>query len=252
MSTMSSHTTTLQQIRQLGTILSIWAHPDDETFMAGGLLSMAATAGQQVLCVTATDGSLGVQDATKWPAETLGEVRQNELAAALDILGIKEHESLGYTDGTCSEIAESSVINRLVSIIDKYKPDTVVTFAPDGVTGHPDHQAVSRWSLLASDCSDCKPTVYFATQTQDAYDSFWKLADEQLHIYFATKSPIFVDKEACDIHLYLEPEFIQRKTGALKAMPSQYEKMFDVLGERGVEAAVSEEAFVLASRWVYP
>ena len=252
MGTMSSHTTTLQQISQLGTILSIWAHPDDETFMAGGLLSMAATAGQRVMCVTATDGSKGVQDATKWPAETLGQIRQNELAAALDILGVREQQSLGYEDGTCIHVDETAAVRRLATIIDTYQPDTIITFAPDGVTGHPDHQAVSQWSVRASEASNCKPTVYFATQTQDAYESFWKLADEQLHIYFATKAPVFVSKDACDIHLYLEPKFIQKKAHALKAMPSQYEKMFEVLGERGVEAAVSEEAYVAASKWVYP
>lgn len=249
---MSSSTTTLQHIQQLGTILAIWAHPDDETFIAGGLLAMAAANGQRVICVTATDGAKGVQDAAKWPPDIMGETRVKELAAALDILGIREHHWLGYEDGACSEVDEQSPVMQIVTLIDTYQPDTIVTFAPDGVTGHPDHQAVSRWSVRASQASKHNPTVYFATHTQDAYDSFWKMADQQLHVYFATKAPVFISKESCDIHLYLEPDFMKKKSAALQAMPSQYEKMFDFLGEQGVEAAVSEEAFVEASKWVYP
>jgi LmbE family N-acetylglucosaminyl deacetylase len=38
-----------------GTILSIWAHPDDETYLAGGVMAAASANGQRVVCVTATD-----------------------------------------------------------------------------------------------------------------------------------------------------------------------------------------------------
>lgn len=238
-------------IGMLGTVLCIWAHPDDETFMAGGLLAMAAANGQRVICVTATDGAKGVQDSAKWSPETMGETRKQEVSAALDILGIEEHEWLGYEDGECSAVDDQEAISRLRELIETHQPQTIITFAPDGVTGHPDHQAVSRWSLLASEASSGKPAVYFATQTQDSYESFWKAADEQLHIYFATKAPVFVGKEQCSIHLYLEPKIIEKKKAALKAMPSQYEKMFDVLGEKGVAAAISEEAFVESSKWAY-
>ncbi len=39
-----------EDIKKLGTILSVWAHPDDETFTCGGILATAVKNGQQVVC----------------------------------------------------------------------------------------------------------------------------------------------------------------------------------------------------------
>src|SRR4249919_2707816 len=50
-----------------GTILSVWAHPDDETYLAAGLMAAAVQAGQRVVCVTATRGELGSTDPDRWP-----------------------------------------------------------------------------------------------------------------------------------------------------------------------------------------
>lgn len=239
-------------ISALGTIMGIWAHPDDETFMVGGLLSMAAVNGQKVICVTATDGAEGVQDESRWPAETLGLTRQNEIATALNILGISDHHLLGYDDGHCSEVDLSEINTKLVTLIDTYKPDTIITFPPDGVTGHPDHIAVSNWGVRASKDSKIKPKVYFATQTQESYASFWEVVDAQFNVYFATESPVFVPEKLCDIHISLETDVAEKKTRALQAMPSQYNAWFEFLGEHGVRAAVSSEALVLASKWAHP
>ena len=52
----------MSDIRELGTILSIWAHPDDEAYLCGGIMAMATAADSQVVCVTATRGELGVTD----------------------------------------------------------------------------------------------------------------------------------------------------------------------------------------------
>ena len=242
----------LPDISGLGTIMGSWAHPDDETFMTGGLLSMAAANGQKVICVTATDGARGVQDQSRWPAETLGVTRQNELATALNILGIDAPRMLGYDDGHCSAVNSSEVCAKLVSLIDTYEPDTILTFPPDGLTGHPDHMAVSNWTVSAAKDAKKIPAVYFATQTQESYDSFWKVVDTQFNVYFATDSPVFVPEKLCDIHVLLEPEIAEKKTSALKAMPSQYSAWFEYLGDHGVRAAVGSEALVLASKWVNP
>ena len=63
----------------LGTILSIWAHPDDETYLAGGLMAAAADAGQRVVCVSATAGEQGTSDPRTWPPERLGAARRRGL-----------------------------------------------------------------------------------------------------------------------------------------------------------------------------
>lgn len=239
-------------VASLGTILGIWAHPDDETFMLGGLLSMATSNGQQVICVTATNGAGGVQDDSRWPAGSLGEIREKELAMALEIIGVTEHILLGYEDGGCDQVDANDAIKRISTLIDHYQPDTVVTFPPDGLTGHVDHKTVSTWVRAAVEASTTHPELYYATQTQESYDSFWKAADEKFNIYFATDAPVFVPQSKCDIYIPLMPEFAARKTAALKAMPSQYDAWFQYLGDKGVEAAAGTEALVLAAKWAYP
>src|SRR3954449_2116917 len=86
-------------IGALGTILGIWAHPDDEAYLTGGLMALARAAGRHVACVTATRGEFGTADPERWPPDRLGAERTRELARSLDVLGVTEHHWLGYADG---------------------------------------------------------------------------------------------------------------------------------------------------------
>lgn len=237
----------MDAVAQLGTILGIWAHPDDESFMTGGLLSMAAVNGQQIICFTATKGEAGqTADESRWPQATLGKTRETELQNALNILGIKNHHQSDYGDGKCAEANESEAVARIVELIEQYKPDTILTFPPDGVTGHPDHQAISRWAQAAVGQSDHKPQVYFAVQTQESYDSFLKVLDDKFNIYFATDNPVFIPESKCDVLFKLEPSVASKKAQALKAQASQFMGMFDFLGDKGVEFALGVEGLVKA------
>ncbi len=55
-----------------GTILSVWAHPDDETYLAGGLMAAARDRGQRVVCASASAGEHGTDDPATWPPDRLG------------------------------------------------------------------------------------------------------------------------------------------------------------------------------------
>jgi LmbE family N-acetylglucosaminyl deacetylase len=66
-------------------------------------MAIAAVAGSHVAYVTATRGELGITDPMRWPPEQLAAIRGAELAACLEILGIKEHRWLEYPDGRCAE-----------------------------------------------------------------------------------------------------------------------------------------------------
>src|SRR5438093_2334158 len=72
----------------LGTILGVWAHPDDETYLSAGLMAQAVREGRRVVCVTATRGEEGSFDEERWPTATMGKVRENELMRSLEILGV--------------------------------------------------------------------------------------------------------------------------------------------------------------------
>ena len=83
---------------ELGTILGVWAHPDDETYLMAGLMVRAVRNGSRVVCVTATRGEGGSLDEEKWPSATMGKVREKELLRSLAVLGVTEHQWLDLPD----------------------------------------------------------------------------------------------------------------------------------------------------------
>lgn len=131
------------------TMLAVWAHPDDESYLGAGLMAEVARRGGRVVSVTATLGEHGTPDPEVDPPEHLAVRRNTELQRALDVLGVAEGRALGFTDGTCEHVADAIGARRVGAIIEEIRPDVVLSFGPDGVTGHPDHRAVSRWTRLA-------------------------------------------------------------------------------------------------------
>src|SRR6185503_18397034 len=96
----------------LGTILGIWAHPDDEAYLSGGLMALARDAGSRVVCVTATRGERGTADPVAWPPDRLAAERTMEMARSMGILGVAEHHWLGYADGGCPAVPAADAVDR--------------------------------------------------------------------------------------------------------------------------------------------
>ncbi len=128
-----------------GTLLGIWAHPDDEAYLSAGLMFEARKAGHRVVVATATRGELGTDDPVAWPPDRLAAVREHELAASLAAVDVTEHHWLGYRDGTLPEEPARSAVRQISRLLSDIEPDTVVTFGPDGMTGHADHRTISQW-----------------------------------------------------------------------------------------------------------
>lgn len=233
-------------VKKLGSILGIWAHPDDETFSSGGLVALARRNGQRVGCVTATRGEGGVYHPDKWPAETIVQTRTEELEVAQEILGINEHHWLDFADGTCAEVDDSEALARIAPIIEAFQPDTIVTFAPDGITGHDDHKTVSRWARLAAEQSDRSIRVLCSVVSADAYEHYLRDMDRELNIFFHIDQPNLYTKDMCDLALELPDEICQQKCRALQAMPSQTSDMLTKFSVEYVCRAFAEEYFVLA------
>ena len=61
----------------LGTVLTIWAHPDDETYLVGGMSAVLTDAGHRVVCVTATRGEAGVSSDPQQPATERGVILES-------------------------------------------------------------------------------------------------------------------------------------------------------------------------------
>lgn len=237
--------TTQEGIKQLGTILCVFAHPDDETFTMGGLLAMACANGQRVIVLTATKGEGGVQDESRWPEAMLGDIRAAELKAALAELGTIEQEFLGYADGSCAGADVEAAGDELAERIRQLRPDSIFTFGPDGMTGHPDHQAVCAWATHARAAAGQATKLFYATLIPEQYEGF-RAADTRFNLFFNTEMPPVCDEADAAVCLHLTDEWYVRKLAALQAMPSQYEKVLSHFTSDALRGGFGIEAFIEA------
>jgi LmbE family N-acetylglucosaminyl deacetylase len=235
---------TTPDLSGLGTILTVWAHPDDETYLAGGLMAAAAQQGRRVVCATATLGEKGTSDPGRWPPERLGPVRRHEAAAAMAVLGVADHRVLGLPDGELAGLgrAGAAAVDRLLDEID---PDTVVTFGPDGATFHPDHIAVHRWVVDAWERSGRSFRLLFAASTAEHQARFGGRY-EQWGVYMSDQRPSGVERAEVAVHLCLDGPRLDQKVAALRAMASQTAGVIGVDPD-GFGELVAEEAFIDAA-----
>jgi LmbE family N-acetylglucosaminyl deacetylase len=131
-------------------LLGVFAHPDDETFCAGGTFATAVAQGAEVMVVSATRGEAGqIRSAGAATRQTLGRVREQELQRACHRLGIQHTSCLDYTDGTLRDVDQELLIEDIVELLRTFRPDVVITFGSDGGYGHPDHIAISAATTAA-------------------------------------------------------------------------------------------------------
>ena len=239
-------TTNASAVAELGTVLGVWAHPDDEAYLSGGLMAIARENGQRVVCVTATRGELGTPDPVAWPPERLAAERTGELARCLDILGVGEHHWLGYRDGGCAVVELAEPVARLCELIDQIRPDTVLTFGPDGITGHPDHQTVSAWTGAAFDRAAPRGARLLHSTTSDRRMARWGALTDSLSLY-PPGLPILTPTHRLALDLVLGPDVAVRKARALAAQTTQTAGLITTLGIDCYTAWVAEESFVEAA-----
>jgi len=230
----------------LGTILSIWAHPDDETYLAAGIMAAARDNGQRVVCVTATCGEHGTDDPGTWPPARLGQVRRWEAAAAMAVLGVNEHEILGYEDGTLRR-HDPAGRERIGRIIDRVRPDTILTFGPDGMTFHADHIAVHHWVRAAWEERGRPGRLLCATTTTE-HLAQWAETFEEWNMYMTDERPTGVPTAELAVHTRLTGPALDRKLTALRAMATQTAGLIALLDPEVYADQVAEEWFVDADR----
>ena len=230
-------------VAELGTVLGVWAHPDDEAYLSGGLMAMARDSGARVVCVTATRGELGTPDPEAWPPQRLAVERTSELARCLEVLGVREHHWLGYRDGGCAAVPVAEGAEHLCDLIDDVRPDTVVTFGPDGITGHPDHQAVSAWATAAFDRAARPGARLLHAAVAERRVPRWSALDDSLGVYLPGY-PVAVADERLALDLQLSWDVAECKVRALMAQTTQTAGLIAALGVDRYTAWVGEESFV--------
>jgi N-acetylglucosamine malate deacetylase 2 len=140
-------------------LMAIVAHPGDEAFGFAGALASAAAAGAYVVVVCITRGwyDRRVTDAAPAPGgknrdvklaaitwRNVDTVREDELRRSVALLGVRVVRMLDYAEGELDRADFDHLVGRIVEPIRMHRPEVILTFGPDGITGDPDHEVVSR------------------------------------------------------------------------------------------------------------
>lgn len=174
-------------------LLTIHAHPDDETTKGGGSVARYAAAGVGTVLVCCTGGEAGsiLNPALDQPdiKTRLPEVRRTELQTATTHLGYQRVWMLGYRDsnmpasgepGTFAAAPLEETVQALVRLMRRERPHVVVTYSDDqrGYQ-HPDHLRVHEASIpayaVAGDPS-YHPELGAPWQPQKLYYVVWSRA----------------------------------------------------------------------------
>jgi len=143
-----------------GSVLAVFAHPDDEIFH-GGMLAHLSDQGARVTLACATAGEAGKPHPTLGPVADLGAVRTDELQLSCRRLGLEPPVLLGFHDSARKErqrhddpraLANVDMLEveaAIRNVIRRVEPHVILTFDPHGGYYHPDHVAVHRATTAA-------------------------------------------------------------------------------------------------------
>jgi LmbE family N-acetylglucosaminyl deacetylase len=234
-------------MQSLGTVLGVWAHPDDDIYLSAGLMAATAREGRRVVDVTATRGEGGSMDEDRWPSDSMGVVRTAELLRSLEILGVGEHRFLdGPVDVDMDTPLDPGGAGQVRAIMAEVEPDTVLTFGPEGMTGHTAHKDVSRWATEAFGAvARAGSRLLYATYTPAWHDDWL----ERLAAFdiFRPGTPPSTPDDELEVSFLLPPDLLELKLAAIKEHASQVEALLHVFGDEGFRKVMAVEWFRLGA-----
>lgn len=194
-------------------VLFFFAHPDDETFTCGITISKYSREQHAALHLhCATRGQAGkAGNPPVCTPEELPAVREQELREAAAVLGMTSVEVWDYEDKHLGDVPVEELISRITAAIERLQPQVVVTFAPHGISGHPDHIAISQATTqavhrLPADTSVRK--LYYVTRLADNTPS--------------SAQPPFTDPYESITTVVSGPEYVPQVAAALRAHRTQH------------------------------
>jgi LmbE family N-acetylglucosaminyl deacetylase len=141
-------------------LLLIVPHPDDEVFGAGGIFSKMAAHGRSTAGLILTRGGAG-RSLGLCKQEDLPALREKELRASLEILGVQHVHIWDYPDflpdntrgmehrNGLPDVPFDEAVSNIQNLIDELKPISILTFGPSGSNGHPDHVMTHKFVIAA-------------------------------------------------------------------------------------------------------
>ena len=231
----------------IGTLLGVWAHPDDEAYLSAGLMAVARAAGDRVVVATATKGEHGTEDPHRCPPERLAVIREHETANSLAALDVADHHWLGHHDGALHRVPIARAVRQVRRLIEDVEPDTVVTFGPEGMTGHTDHQAVSDWTTRAWLELDRPCRLWYATVTPEFHED-WGEVNAEIGLWFEGATPPSDPSSELAFAVQCDRRLLDLKFSALQAHASQTAGLIRQLGPDRYRRWWATESFADAAR----
>ena len=249
-------------------ILTIIAHPDDETMLTGGALALLAQAGAEVHYLCATRGERGEPPLCSRPE--LGALREQEMCCAVQALGGEGVEFLDYVDPTVGEddvlypYTEDfdELVNHLVEHMVQLEPQVVITHGVNGEYGHPAHQLTHRATRQAVERINAMPPSTQAGILLYTFSAFFERhprprlanADAPAHIVLDI-SPVFKQKVTAALcHKTQHALFVRRTSKRLGRQVTVPEVIQTVEGLHRVypmvEGVVDDALRLLLRPWV--
>jgi LmbE family N-acetylglucosaminyl deacetylase len=249
------------------TLMAVHAHPDDEASSTGGVLAKYSAEGIRTIVVTCTNGEFGDGPSGIKPGEDghdkdgVALTRQAELRESVKYLGVTDLELLGYHDSGMPEweyqhdpeafcnVPLDDVAARIGELIEKYQPQVVITYDPDGAYQHPDHVHAAKGAIAAVERTRIPAKLYFTAMRRSAWRQIfealreageeipeWDMTEEEQRKIAEAEARITTE---IDIRMVLE-----RKRDALLAHSSQItDSWFAKIPPQVVEQAFGVESF---------
>ena len=135
------------QLPSCSSVLVVCAHPDDESFGLGAVLSAFVDQGARTSVMCFTRGEASTLHATEGDLAT---VRSREFAQAAHVLGVSHFELLDYPDGHLVDQPFTELTTHVVRLAHEVGADLLLVFDEGGITGHPDHEQATRVAVAAA------------------------------------------------------------------------------------------------------
>jgi N-acetylglucosamine malate deacetylase 2 len=159
----------------------VGAHPGDEAFGFAGAIAQAAASGAYVVVVCATRGYFDARLREKPPApggknrdpkynpvvwRNIDTMREDELRRSVALLNVRVLRMLDYSEGELASVPFEELVSRIVQPIRMHRPEVILSFGPDGVTGDADHVVLSHAVSEAFEAAG-EPLAYEADLEED-------------------------------------------------------------------------------------
>ena len=250
------------------TMMAVHAHPDDEASSTGGVLAAYSDQGVRTVVVTCTNGEFGDGPSGIKPGEDghdtadVAQTRLAELREASKHLGVAELELLGYHDSGMPEweyrnspdafcnVPIEDVVDKIASLIERYRPQVVITYDPDGAYQHPDHVHAARAAIGAVEKTAIPAKLYLTAMRRSEWQKIfealreageevpeWDLTEEEQRQIIESEARITTEVDITSV--------LDRKREALMSHASQItDSWFSKIPPEVVQSAFGREFFI--------